>query len=56
MKTEEDIYSDQQITLQEAVAIVIGKRAAGLPISGIREELADEFIKQWVEAFGVDSL
>lgn len=56
MKTEEDIYSDQQITLQEAIAIVIGKRAACLPITGAKEELADKFIKEWVDTFGIDSL
>mgnify|MGYP007069842426 CR=1 FL=1 len=56
MKTEDDIYTDQQITLQEAIAIVIGKRAAGIPITGVREELANEFITEWVDAFGIDSL
>lgn len=56
MKTEEDIYANQQTTLQEAIAIVIGKRSSGLPITGVREELADELIKEWVDAFGVDSL
>lgn len=56
MKTEEDLYADQQTTLQEAIAIVIGKRSSGLPITGVREELADELIKQWVDAFGIDSL
>lgn len=51
MKTE-----DKQITLREAIAIVIGKRAAGIPITGAREELAEDFITDWVEIFGIDSL
>lgn len=54
MKTEEDIYADQQTTLQEAIAIVVGKRAAGIPLSGVREELADKLITEWVGTFGVD--
>lgn len=56
MKTEEDIYADQQTTLREAIAIVIGKRAAGMPITGAREELAEDFITDWVEIFGIESL
>lgn len=56
MKTEDDIYADQQTTLQEAIAIVIGKRAAGIPITGVREELADKLIREWVYTFGIESI
>ena len=56
MKEEEDIYADQQTTLKEAIAIVIGKRAAGLPITGVREELANEFITEWADTFGANSI
>lgn len=51
MKTE-----DKQITLREAIAIVIGKKVAGIPITGAREELAEDFITDWVEIFGIESL
>jgi hypothetical protein len=56
MKTEDDIYADQQTTLREAIAIVIGKRANGIPLNGFREEFADELIALWVDAFGMESL
>lgn len=56
MKTEEELYTDQQTTLREAIAIVIGKRANGIPLDGFREEFADELIALWVDAFGMDSL
>lgn len=53
---EEELYADQQTTLQEAIAIVIGKRAAGIPISGVREEFADKLITEWADAFGIESI
>lgn len=56
MRTEDDIYADQQTTLQEAIAIVIGKRSAGIPITGVREELADKLITEWVDTFGIESI
>lgn len=52
----EDLYADQQTTLQEAIAIVIGKRQAGIPLNGFREEFAEELIALWTDAFGFDSL
>lgn len=54
--TEEDLYADQQTTLQEAIAIVIGKRVSGIPITGAREELANEFITEWADLFGAESI
>lgn len=56
MKTEDDIYVDQQTTLQEAIAIVIGKRSAGIPLNSFREEFAEELIALWTDTFGADSL
>ena len=56
MKDETDIYADQQLTLKEAIAIVLGKRAAGIPLSGVREELASKLITEWADTFGVESL
>lgn len=52
----EDLYADQQTTLQEAIAIVIGKRQAGIPLNGFREEFAEQLIALWVDAFGMESL
>jgi len=43
------------MTLSEAIAIVIGKRAAGIPITGAKEELVDKFIAEWAASFGVSS-
>ena len=56
MKTEEDIYADQQITLREAIANVVGKITAGIPITDAREILAEAYIFDWVEKFGEDAV
>lgn len=53
--TETDLYADQQMTLTEAIAVVKGKLAAGIPIGGAREELADDFIKDWADLFGAET-
>lgn len=52
IKTEEVIYADQQMTLTEAIAVVIGKRAAKIPITGAREEIAEDFLEDWADIFG----
>ncbi len=55
VKTETDIYADQELTLTEAIAVVIGKLANGIPITGAREEVADDFIKDWADLFGAET-
>jgi len=52
IQTEIDLYADQEMTLTEAIAVVIGKHAAGIPITGAKEEVADDFIKDWADLFG----
>lgn len=52
MSTETDTYANQDLTLTEAIAVVIGKLAAGVPITGVREEAAKEIISNWADTFG----
>lgn len=52
MITENDIYGDQELTLTEAIAVVIGKLAANIPVTGAKEEAAKEFIESWADSFG----
>lgn len=54
-KTETDLYADQELTLTEAIAVVKGKLAAGIPITGSREELAEDFIMDWADLFGFET-
>jgi hypothetical protein len=51
MKTEEDLYTDQQTTFLETFAVVKGKIAAGIPMSTAKEELMEDFIRDWSELF-----
>ena len=55
IKTEEDLYANQDLTLTEAIAVVLGKLANGIPISGAKEEVADDFIKDWADLFGAET-
>ena len=54
--TLDDYYADQGFTFEEMFAIVKGKKANGMPLTTAREEMMDDFIRQWVDAFGTDSL
>ena len=54
-RTETDIYADQELTLTEAIAVVLGKLAAHIPVAGAKEELAEDFIKEWAETFGYNT-
>ena len=55
-RTETDIYADQELTLTEAIAVVKEKLAAHIPVAGSKEELAEDFIKEWCDTFGYRSL
>lgn len=49
---EEDIYADQQATLTETIAVVIGKLAAKMPMMTAKEEFVEDVIQDWSEIFG----
>jgi len=49
---EEDIYADQQTTLTETLAVVIGKLAAKKPMMTAKEEFVEDVIRDWSEIFG----
>lgn len=55
IKTEEDLYADQQMTLTEAIAVVLGKHAAKIPMLTAREELAESFLEEWADLFGAET-
>lgn len=55
VQTETELYAGQGMTLTEAIAVVIGKRAAGIPMLTAREEVADDFITEWAELFGAET-
>lgn len=50
-----NLYADQGMTLTEVIAVVVGKRAAGIPTITAREEVADDFITEWAELFGAET-
>lgn len=54
--TLDDYYADQDFTFEEMFAIVKGKKANGMPLTTAKEEMMDNFIRQWVDMFGSDSL
>lgn len=56
MKTETDIYADQEQTFLETFAVVKGKMANGIPMTTAKEELMEDFIKDWVDLFGFDTI
>ncbi len=41
---------------QEVLACVIGKMLYNEPLMGAKEELVDDFIREWTELFGWGSL
>lgn len=45
----------QDMTLTEALAIVIGKRANNMPPSTAKEEVAEDFLEKWTELFGYET-
>lgn len=49
----DDYY--KQMTLTEALAIVIYKRANNLPPSTAKEEMAEDFLEDWAELFGYET-
>lgn len=50
--SETDLYADKELTMTEAIAVVRGKLAANIPVTGAKEELAKEFIEKWSDSFG----
>ena len=50
MNDQVDTQAD--ITLTEAIAIVKGKIANNMEPSTAKEEMADDFLKEWAECFG----
>ena len=49
-------YLDQQLTFGDVFAIVKGKMANKLPMMTAKEEMMEDFINDWAELFGYDSL
>lgn len=52
----DDYYADKQSTFEDVLAVVKGKIAAKMPMTTAKEELCEDFIQQWVDAFGYESL
>lgn len=47
-------YDDRNF--QEVLACVIGKMLYNEPLMGAKEELMDDFIREWTELFGWSTL
>lgn len=52
IKTETDIYADQGSTLDEVIAVVKGKIAAGIPMMTAKEEFVEDVLTDAVDLFG----
>lgn len=50
-----DDYSQADITLTEAIAIVKGKIANQMEPSTAKEEMAEDFLIEWAECFGYET-
>lgn len=50
--TLNDYDSQADVTLTEAIAIVKGKMANKMEPSTAKEEMADDFLREWAECFG----
>ena len=48
-------YSQQDMTLTEALAIVIGKKANNMLPSTAKEEVAEDFLMKWADLFGYET-
>ena len=55
MITETDLYADQEQTLTETIAVVLGKIAAGMPMMTAKEEFIEDVVQDWSELFGWDT-
>lgn len=53
-ENETDLYADQEMTLTEAIAVVKGKIAAGMPMLTAREEWVEQVLADAVDLFGND--
>lgn len=51
-ENETDLYADQEQTFTETFAVVKGRMANNMPMSTAKEELMEDFIKEWSELFG----
>ena len=54
--TLDEFYADQDFTFEEMFVIVKGKKAHGIPLTTAKEEMMDNFIREWADAFGSDSI
>ncbi len=54
--TLDNYYEDADTTFTEAFAIVRHKMLNNIPLTTAKQELMDDFIKEWTELFGYDSL
>lgn len=52
VKTETDLYADQSSTLDEVIAVVKGKIAAGIPMMTAKEEFVEDVLADAVDLFG----
>lgn len=55
MITEDELYADQEQTLTDTIAVVIGKLAAGIPMLTAREEFIEDVIRDWADLFGAET-
>lgn len=54
--TLDEYYLDQQLTFGDVFAIVKGKMANKIPMTTAKENVMEDFINDWVDIFGYDSL
>ena len=54
-ENETNLYADQEQTLTETIAVVLGKLANRMPMLTAREEFVEDVIRDWAEIFGADT-
>ena len=52
----DNFYQFQDCNLIEAIQIVKSWKAKGVPISGAKLEVAEDFIMKWADLFGYESI
>jgi len=54
--TLDDYYADQEQTFLETFAVVKGKLANGIPMTTAKEEMMEDFIKDWLDIYGEETV
>lgn len=52
----DDYYADQQSTFLEVFVAVVNKMRAGVPVMGAKEEMMEDFIEDWCDAFDEETV